>query len=57
MKVYLTELVIIMFVLVAMIGSNTLNMGYMTVMPFWYAVGRVWNKYHYKDALLNKDYI
>jgi hypothetical protein len=57
MKVYLAELVIIMFVLVAMIGSNTLNMGYMTVMPFWYAVGRVWNKFHYKDALLNKDYI
>lgn len=57
MKVYLIELVVIMFFLVAMLGSNILNFGYMTVVPFWYAVGRIWNKEHFKNALINKDYI
>jgi O-antigen ligase len=57
MRCYLTELIIIMFFLAAMVGSNILNFGYMLVIPFWYAIGRVWNKNHYKNALLNKDYI
>ena len=57
MKVYLIELVIIMFFLVALLGSNILNFGYMIVMPFWYTIGRVWNTKNYKEALQNKDYI
>ncbi len=57
MKVYLIELVIIMFFLVALLGSNILNFGYMIVMPFWYSIGRIWNIHNYKEALFNKDYI
>lgn len=42
-KYFMTELVIVCFVLVAMLGSNTLTLGYMLVVPFWYSVGRIWN--------------
>ncbi len=57
MKVYLIELVIIMFFLVALLGANILNFGYMVVVPFWYAIGRVWNIKNYKETLFYKDYI
>lgn len=47
LRFYLIELMIMAFVLAAMLGSNTLTIGYMTIFPFWYAVGRVWNKHYY----------
>lgn len=54
MRYYMIELGIIAFVLVAMIGSNTLTLGYMTIFPFWYAIGRIWNKSYYECAVTNK---
>ena len=44
MRYYLIELVIVSFVLVAMLGSNTLTIGYMLIVPFWYSIGRIWNR-------------
>lgn len=52
-KFYMIELVIIAFVLVAMLGSNTLTMGFMTIFPFWYSVGRIWNKEHHQYIITN----
>ena len=57
LKYYLVELGIMFFVLVAMIGSNTIHMGFMFVLPFWYAVGRIWNKDYLKYAIKNKIYV
>lgn len=37
------EIVIISFVMVAMLGSNTLSFSYLYIIPFWFAIGRVWN--------------
>ena len=57
LKYYLVELGIMFFVLVAMIGSNTIHMGLMCTLPFWYAVGRIWNKDYLKYAIENKIYV
>lgn len=57
LKYYLIELGIMFFVLVAMIGSNTIHMGFMFVLPFWYAVGRIWNKDYLNYAIENKIYV
>ena len=54
MKYYLTELVIISFVLAAMLGSNTLTLGYMVIIPFWYSVGRIWNNEHRRYVIENE---
>lgn len=54
LRYYTTELMIITFVLAAMLGSNTLTMGYMTIFPFWYSIGRIWNKEHYQYIVANR---
>lgn len=56
MKYYLTEVSIILFVLVAMLGSNSLSIYYFIVFPFWYAVGRIYNN-NYLNSLKNKEWI
>jgi hypothetical protein len=50
----LTELIIVCFVLVAMLGSNTITLGYMLIAPFWYSVGRIWNASLGNNILLNE---
>ncbi len=55
-RYYLTELAIIMFILVAMLGSNSLSIYYFIVIPFWYAVGRVNNLKYFKN-INNKKWI
>lgn len=57
MRYYLTELVIVAFVLLAMVGSNTLTLGYMQIIPFWYSLGRIWSKGNYDYIRLNKVFI
>lgn len=54
LKYYLTEIVIICFLLVAMIGSNTLTLGFMITIPFWYSVGRIWNIEHRNYIIDNR---
>lgn len=46
---YIAELVMIGFVAVACIGSNTLTMGFLAICPFWYCMGRIWNPYLFKS--------
>lgn len=53
-KVYATELCFMVFVLVAMMGSNTLCFYYLYILPFWYGVGRIWNKTYLIKARNNK---
>lgn len=53
-RVYATELLIMIFVLVAMMGSNTLCFYYLYILPFWYGVGRIWNKKYLKIAKKNR---
>ena len=53
-KIYITEVIIILFILVAMLGSNSLSIYYFIVFPFWYAVGRI-NNYQYFKQAINKQ--
>lgn len=53
---YLTEVIIILFILVAMLGSNSLSIYYYIVYPFWYAVGRIFNN-QYLTQLRNNNII
>ena len=53
-KYYMTELVFIGFVMLACIGSNTLSMGFISTFPFWYCIGRIWNKSHF-DYITNNN--
>lgn len=57
LRYYLVELSIMFFVLVAMIGSNTIHMGFMFVIPFWYAIGRIWNNGYYEYAVDNGIFV
>lgn len=43
MKYFLTELLIIGYGLVSMIGANSLSISWCYSLPFWFAVGRIWN--------------
>ncbi|ADQ79112.1 hypothetical protein Palpr_0962 [Paludibacter propionicigenes WB4] len=52
-KYLIIELVIICYVLSAMVGSNSLTLAYMYILPFWFAMGRVWN-YEYLKQLKNE---
>lgn len=45
LKKNLIEMVIIVYVLCSMIGANTLYFHYFQILPFWYAVGRLWNPF------------
>lgn len=47
-RYYIVELMIIGFCLVACIGSNTLTIGFLSIFPFWYSIGRIWNKEHFE---------
>lgn len=55
-RYYMTEVAIILFILVAMLGSNSLSIYYFIVYPFWYAVGRISND-SYLQRLKNKEWI
>lgn len=48
LRYYIPELCIIGFVAIACIGSNTLTMGFLCVLPFWYCLGRIWNPYLFR---------
>lgn len=54
LKYYLTELIIICFILVSMLGANALTLSYLYILPFWYSVGMVWNKHYLNFAINNK---
>lgn len=54
-RYYMTEVAIILFILVAMLGSNSLSIYYFIVYPFWYAVGRISND-SYLQRLKNKEW-
>ena len=54
-RYFLTEDVIILFILLAMLGSNSLSIYYFIVYPFWYAVGRI-NNSNYLHRLKNKEW-
>lgn len=56
-RYYTIELVIIVFVMIAMLGSNTLCFAYLYILPFWFAIGRVWNKKYLQYAIGNKIHI
>ena len=47
-KYYIVELSIICFVAIAMTGSNTLSLAYLYILPFWYMLGKIWNKPYLK---------
>lgn len=55
-KFYLTEVIIILFIFVAMLGSNSLSIYYVMVVPFWYAAGRVCND-DYLKRLKHKEWM
>lgn len=50
-KYYIEEFFVLIFILIAMTGSNTLYMPYEYIIPFWYMMGRVWNKNYFKYAI------
>lgn len=52
-RYYLTELMIITFILIAMLGSNSLVIYYTYTILFWYAVGRIWNRNYLQNAMAN----
>lgn len=49
-RYYIVELSIACFIALAMSGSNTLSLAYLYILPFWYMLGRVWNKDYLKFA-------
>lgn len=49
-KYYIVELSIACFIALAMSGSNTLSLAYLYILPFWYMLGRIWNKDYLKFA-------
>lgn len=55
-RLYIAELCMIGFVVVACIGSNTLTMGFTAILPFWYCMGRIWNPYLINHYSTNSKY-
>jgi hypothetical protein len=53
-RYYITELAIIAFILLAMLGSNSLSIYFLIVYPFWYAVGRIFNESYLKKLKNNE---
>lgn len=51
---YVTEVIIILFILLAMLGSNSLAIGFFLIIPFWYAIGRISNTNYLKQQMNNK---
>lgn len=56
-RCYLTELFVMVFISIAMLGSNSLVIYYMYIVLFWYAMGRVWNKQYLQKARQENIYI
>ena len=52
-KYYFVELSISCFIALAMSGSNTLSLAYLYILPFWYMLGRIWNKDYLEYAEKN----
>ena len=52
-RYYIVELSIACFIALAMTGSNTLSLAYLYILPFWYMLGRIWNKDYLKYAQEN----
>ena len=44
LKYYITEVSVICFTLLAMTGSDTLSLAYLYILPFWYMMGKIWNR-------------
>lgn len=55
LRYYMVELLIIGYVLVSMLGANSLAMHWCFVILFWFAVGRVWNEYVLTERILNDE--
>jgi hypothetical protein len=55
-KYYAMEGAFLLSILIAMIGSNALDFS-LYIIPFWYAMGRVWNKEYLQNQIINKDHI
>ena len=56
-RYYLTEIIIVLFILAAMMGSNSLSIYYFIVFPFWYAVGRINNSNYLQKVKRNEEWI
>ena len=52
-RYYVVELSILCFIALAMTGSNTLSLAYLYILPFWYMMGRIWNKPYLRYAKEN----
>ncbi len=52
-RYFIVELSIVCFVVLAMTGSNTLSLAYLYILPFWYMMGRIWNKQYLQYARIN----
>lgn len=52
-KYYIVELSVACFIALAMTGSNTLSLAYLYILPYWYMLGRIWNKDYLEYAKTN----
>jgi hypothetical protein len=52
---YLTEMIIICFILISMLGANSLTLSYLYIMPFWYAIGKIWNNNYYNMQIIKSN--
>lgn len=57
LKYYIAEVSVICFILIAMAGSNTIYMPYEYIIPFWYMMGRIWNRHYLRYAVVNRIHI
>lgn len=57
LRYFMMELMIISYVLISMLGANSLAMHWCFILPFWYSVGCIWNEKLLEDRILNKEYI
>lgn len=55
-KYYSVEFSMILGISIAMIGSNSLVMPFY-ILPFWYAIGRIWNKDYLKHLKATNNHI
>ena len=54
---YIAELSIIVFVCIAMLGSNSLSLAYLYIIPFWYSLGKIWNKEYLRYVINNNIHV
>lgn len=57
LRYYLIELVILAFIMVSMLGANTLCLSYLYITPFWYALGMLWNDNYLQYLQKNRIYV